>query len=344
MIAAINNIWLVRLLSVAWRRFGDDNTFALAGYLAYTGLLSFFPFMVFLIVSGSLLVGREESLLLVDQMFALAPGQVRVTLEPILHGIIEGKHGIVALIAAAVGLWAGSNAFEAARIGFNAAYDVKDDRHFLRRRIESLALAAFAAVVFITLAFLIVLWPTISQFIEISGQATGNTDLFYVLRYAIGLPMFFLLLVVLHTTLPRGRRFGYRLRVYTVEREDWEISVLPGVLATTFLWFLGATAFSLYLRYSPSFAGNYGAMAGVVITLLFFYMSAVVIFFGAQLNIAREELRRGRSIAQRGGADRLEQEDARFRETPARRATRDEIRTGVSEKIDRAEEVRLTGR
>ncbi|MCI4662955.1 MAG: YihY/virulence factor BrkB family protein [Neomegalonema sp.] len=296
MLAAIKNLWLVRLIAVAWHRFNEDHSFALAGYLAYTGLLSFFPFMVFLIVSGSLIVGRDESLLIVDQMFALTPQQVRTTLEPILRSIIESKHGLLAMISAAVGLWAGSNAFEAARIGFNAAYDVKDKRNFLRRRLESLALAAMAAVVFILLAFLIVLWPTIARLIELAGGSHWGTEIFSNLRYLVGLPMFFLLLVVLHTTLPKGKRRGYTLHLYTIHREHWEVSVLPGVLATTALWFLGATAFSLYLRFAPSFAGSYGAMAGVVITLLFFYMSAVVIFFGAQINIARAELRRGRQM------------------------------------------------
>lgn len=303
MVSAVKRIWLVRLVSVAWRRFGEDNSFALSGYLAYTGLLSFFPFMIFLVVVGSYIVGRNESIQLVQHMFSLAPGPVATTLQPIFETIIENKHGALALVSAAVGLWAGSNAFEAARIGFNLAYDVREDRHFVRRRAQSLTLAIAAATVFVCLAFLIVLWPLIAQRVaQLGDGVTGfGFDLFYFLRYAIGLPMFALLLLLLHLTLPKGARRGSTLQVFTEHGERWRISVVPGVVATTLLWFLGATAFSMYLRYAPSFAGNYGAMAGVVITLLFFYMSSVIIFFGAQINIAREELRRNRSI--RGGLE-----------------------------------------
>ncbi|MEM6670739.1 MAG: YihY/virulence factor BrkB family protein [Pseudomonadota bacterium] len=294
--SAVSRIWFVQLISVAWRRFGEDNSFALAGYLAYTGLLSFFPFMVLLVVSGSFLVGETESALIVRQMFSVTPEQVRETLQPILFAIIESKTGFLAVVAAMVGLWAGSNAFEATRIGFNLAYDVKDDRHFLRRRVQSLQLAALAACVFVALAFLIVLWPLISGLIAAQGDTSLGFDLFYFMRYGIGLPMFVFLLMNLHLSLPRGRRQGVFLLVRTEAGEDWRISVLPGVIASTILWFIGATAFSMYLRYAPSFAGNYGAMAGVVITLLFFYMSAVILFLGAQINIAREELRRKRSV------------------------------------------------
>ncbi|MEL6979151.1 MAG: YihY/virulence factor BrkB family protein [Pseudomonadota bacterium] len=296
MLRAIQEFYPIKLVRTAWRRFGEDNSFALSGYLAYTGLLSFFPFMIFLIVSASMIVGLETSLTLVDEMFALTPGPVAETLQPVLTSIIESKTGLLALIAAVVGLWAGSNAFEAARVGFNLAYDVREDRHFVRRRLQSLTLAATAAFVFISLAFLIVLWPLISHVAFGDQQTSLTLQTFYILRYAIGLPMFLFLLAVLHLTLPKGRREGYALRVLTEHGENWRISVIPGVMASAVLWFLGATAFSLYLRYAPSFAGNYGAMAGVVITLLFFYMSAIMVFFGAQINIAAEELRRRKKL------------------------------------------------
>ena len=303
---AVLDFYPIKLISVAWRRFVEDNSFALAGYLAYTGLLSFFPFMVFLVVSGSLIVGQDESELIVVHMFSFAPAQVRDTLQPILFAIIESKTGFLALVAAMVGLWAGSNAFEATRIGFNLAYDVKEDRNFLRRRVQSLQMAALAASVFVCLAFLIVLWPLISGMVAAKGETSLGFDAFYFLRYGLGLPMFVLLLMNLHLSLPKGRRKNVYLLVHTEHGEDWRISVLPGVVASTILWFLGATAFSMYLRYAPSFAGNYGAMAGVVITLLFFYMSAVILFLGAQINIAREELRRKRSVK---GEDLPEGED-----------------------------------
>lgn len=286
----------LRCVLIAWRRFDEDNSFALSGYLAYTGLLSFFPFMVFIVMSGSFIVGEAASMAVVEQMFGMAPPEVSQTLQPVVEAIIAGKSGLAALASAAVGLWAGSNAFEAARIGFNSAYDVQESRHFFRRRLQSLVLAGAAASVFVMLAFLIVLWPTIAGLMAASGVGSAGFDFFFYARYAIGLPMFALLLVVLHTTLPHGKREGYHLHVLTEHQQNWTISVLPGVLITTVLWFIGATAFSAYLRFAPSFAGNYGTMAGVVITLLFFYMSSVVIFLGAQINIAREEIRRGRAI------------------------------------------------
>ncbi len=295
-VVGLKRFTTVQLILTAWRRFVDDDSFALAGYLAYTGLLSFFPFLIFLVMSGSFLVGREPSIELVGTLFALAPAEVSSALQPIFIGIIESKTGVAAMVSALVGLWAGSNAFEAARIGFNKAYDVREDRPFMRRRLQSLTLAAAAASVFVAQSILIVLWPLFRSLTPIETIGAVGLENFDLLRYVIGLPIFALLLTILHTTLPRARRDRFQIHVKTEHNEEWTIPVLPGVLASTALWFLGATAFSLYLRFAPSFAGNYGAMAGVVITLLFFYMSSVIIFFGAQINIAREELRRNRSI------------------------------------------------
>ncbi|MEO1294139.1 MAG: YhjD/YihY/BrkB family envelope integrity protein [Pseudomonadota bacterium] len=167
------------------------------------------------------------------------------------EGIIESKTGFAAAISAMVGLWAGSNAFEAARIGFNKAYDVKEDRPFMKRRLQSLTLAAAAASVFVLQAFLIVLWPLISNLLE--GDPLRNMDFesFDLLRYVVGMPLFMVLLSILHSRRPRGRRRGFMLHVRTEHGEDWAISIVPGVIASTLLWFLGATAFSLYLRFAP---------------------------------------------------------------------------------------------
>jgi membrane protein len=64
----------------------------------------------------------------------------------------------------------------------------------------------------------------------------------------------------------------------------------PGVLVTTFLWMAAAWAFSVYLSATPTYTVTYGTLAGVIITLMFFYLTGAVIIFGAEVNAAMHRL------------------------------------------------------
>jgi membrane protein len=83
----------------------------------------------------------------------------------------------------------------------------------------------------------------------------------------------------MHRTLP-GRRLG-------------TAPIWPGVIVTTLLWVALAWAFSLYLSYTPSYTVTYGTLAGVIITLMFFYLTGATIIYGAEVNAALNRLEPG---------------------------------------------------
>ncbi|HLS58998.1 MAG TPA: YihY/virulence factor BrkB family protein, partial [Paracoccaceae bacterium] len=76
----------------------------------------------------------------------------------------------------------------------------------------------------------------------------------------------------------------------------------PGVVVSTVIWQVTAVAFSIYLSYTPTYSLTYGTLAGVIITLMFFYMSGAVIIFGAEINAAlNRELGRLARVGEEGG-------------------------------------------
>ena len=79
---------------------------------------------------------------------------------------------------------------------------------------------------------------------------------------------------------------------------------MPGVTITLFLWLLGSTGLSLYLRTLADYDATYGALGGIVITLLFFYLMAMVFVLGAELNgaLAARRHERPREVAAGAGA------------------------------------------
>jgi membrane protein len=92
------------------------------------------------------------------------------------------------------------------------------------------------------------------------------------LTYGIGVLVFIGFVLLMHRMLP-----GRRLRTSRL----W-----PGVLVTTVLWVAFASGFSIYLSYTPSYTVIYGTLAGVIITLMFFYLTGATIIFGAEVNAA----------------------------------------------------------
>jgi membrane protein len=125
--------------------------------------------------------------------------------------------------------------------------------------------------IFAILAILIIGAPLALSLIE---RYLGFSAPFGVglLRYLVGLSVFAAFLALLHMLLP--------------SRRPPPQSILPGILVTVALWALGATGFSIYLSFAPSFSITYGAFAGVIVTLLFFYLTGAAIIFGAEVNAA----------------------------------------------------------
>ena len=60
--------------------------------------------------------------------------------------------------------------------------------------------------------------------------------------------------------------------------------IWPGILASMLIWVCLATLYSIYLAFAPNYSLTYGALAGVILTLLFFYLTGVALIFGAQVN------------------------------------------------------------
>lgn len=248
-----------------WRDDGD----AMAGYIAYSAFLSAFPFAIFATALGASFVSPEESDAIIDALFDLAPGHVAQTLEPVVRSVTQGQGNNLVTISGLGGLWVASNAIEAIRVGFDRAYATPQPRHFVVRRLVAIGFVLLATLTFGLLGALIIAAPLA---LTLAEQAAGFSAPVGVglVRYGLGLGMLTLFLFQLHLLLPTRRPPRRRL---------W-----PGIATSVALWALGAYGFSLYLAAAPSYSITYGTLAGVIVTLLFFYLTGAAILLGAQVN------------------------------------------------------------
>ncbi len=258
-----------RVLRDAYREFEKDDGIAMAGYIAFSGLLAIFPFLIFAVGLTGVVVGPERSQEAIDTLFLYAPPHVAQTLEPVLLEVLKERGQGFLTFSILITIWVASNIFEAFRVAFDRAYNVEDKRNFVVRRGISIGFVFLGALVAAILGISVVFLPIWLSYastwtnLTIPGIAVAVT-------FGLGLLTFIIFLLIMHNILPAGGNRGKR---------TW-----PGVLISVGMWIVVAMGFSLYLSFAPSYAITYGALAGVIVTLLFFYLTGLTIIYGAEVN------------------------------------------------------------
>jgi membrane protein len=268
-----------RVLWVAFDRFNRNDGWPMSGYIAFSCLLSVFPFMIFAATLTGILVGADRSEPIIESLFEIAPEHVALTLAPVVEEVLNKQSNEVLTLSALFAIWVASNAVEAFRIAFDRAYAVPDPRGIIENRLLAIGLVFLGAVVAALLGVSILFTPLILRFLEQATHRPVPAVATYV-TYIFGMLVFVGFLLVMHRLLP-----GRHLKTSRL----W-----PGVIVTTLLWAVFASVFSYYLTMTPTYSVTYGTLAGVIITLMFFYLTGVTIIYGAEVNAALNHIGRDR--------------------------------------------------
>ncbi len=257
------------ILRKSYRAFEDDDGVAMAGYIAFSTLLAIFPFMIFAVTLTGILLGQDQSQAAVDALFRFAPVHIAQTLEPVLNEVLQDRGQGVLTLSFLVTLWLASNAVEAFRVAFDRAYNVAQTRHFIWRRAIAIGFVLLGAIVAVILGICVLFAPLLLQMAE-RWFDVHIPDSTAAVSFLLGLGVFALFLTMMHRFLPGKSMKGSRL---------W-----PGILLSIVLWLFGALGFSTYISMTPTYAITYGTLAGVMVTLVFFYLSGVAVIIGAEVN------------------------------------------------------------
>ena len=269
--------WIRIPYRAAWRLVMVDEGLVLAGYIAFTAFLSLFPFLIFLAALAGFLGDRETADRFIEAMFEFMPDDVAETLAPAVGEVVGARHGGLLTFGILFTLWFASNGFEALRTGLNRAYGVSEQRAIWWLRLQSIAFVISGGLIILFLSLVVVLGPLVWRVLGPTVDQMLETRLvFGTARYVFAAVLLFGALIFLHRWLPNTRQALRR--------------ILPGVAATTVLWLLGAGVFAWYVGHLTDYSVYYGSLGGVAITLMFFYVSAIIFIFGAEINaVWREE-------------------------------------------------------
>lgn len=257
-----------------------------AGNLAFLALLALFPFVI-VAAAVARLFGQSEGGMdaVIALMQTMPPGVADVLSKPIAD-VLAARSGSLLWLGAIVGLWTTGSFIETIRDIIRRAYGVTFSRPFWEYRLGSIGII-IASVIVAMIAFSVsIALSSVQEFVIASIPGAGDViSLFTLLQVAPGLVLFGSLYAVFYLLTPhRYRQWGCR---------KW-----PGALFVT-LWWLGTTA--LLPRILNSLGGydlTYGSLAGVMITLIFFFAIGLGFVIGAELNAAlaetpEEELKEG---------------------------------------------------
>ncbi len=259
----------VKFVVEVFRRYSDDQSGVLAGYIAYAAMLAGLPFLIFTITLAGVMIGETYSTEAVDALFAAVPMHVAQTLEPVLGEVIGQRREGILTVALLGTIYAASNGVDAIRIGLDRAYDVETPRSFIMNRIVAIIFVGLCFLAFGSLAVLIIFAPLAFSIIEqvTAVDIPASAD---VARYLVGAILLYAIFWLMHRLLPA--------------RQMRDMTVWPGITVSILIWGILASLMSVYLAYAPNYALTYGALSGVIVTLLFFYLTGVAIILGAQVN------------------------------------------------------------
>lgn len=248
-----------------------------AGNLAYMAILSLFPFFITATAILSLLGQSQEGLHALNVFLETVPKSVSDTIAEPVRSVMTARSGSLLWLGGLFGLWTVGSLIETIRDILRRAYGTKATKALWRYRLGSagiiigavlLLLISFSAQIVIT-----ALQQAIEYILPQFGDWTGRLSLSRLVP-AIGL---FVSLYLIFVTLTPSK---YRSRRYP----KW-----PGALITA-LWWVGVTALLPFvLHYLASYDLTYGSLAGIMITLFFFYLVGLGVVIGAELNAALVE-------------------------------------------------------
>ena len=280
----------------------SDNVPVLAGGVAFFAFLALFPALI----AASTLYGLVADPATVSRQVENLAGALPEEAQPLVAGILQSLTspagstlGIGLAVSVLAALWSASGGTSNLMTAVNLAYDEEESRGFVRLRGTALALT-LGAIVFVLLALTLV--GVVPVVIDVLALGTAGTVLAEIVRWGLLVVVVVVALAVVYRVAPD--RDAPRFR--------W---VSPGAVVATALWVLGSIAFSLYVNNFSSFNATYGALAGVVVLMLWLYLTSYIVLLGAEINSESE--RQTRRDTTRGEPEPMGLRQARAADTVA---------------------------
>ena len=260
-------------------RLYEHSGFAMAGAVAFSFVVSLFPFCIFIGAIAGVVGGRDLAAKAVALLFQILPAPVAEALVPQVDAIMGKSRIDLLTFGGFLALFFATSAVETLRTVLNGAYRVQETRPYPLCLLLSMTLVLLSAVSMLVLSWAVVVGPGLAARIEPSWVKTllDSSWLTAGVRYAFAGGVIAVQLFAFHLWLTAGKR--------TI------LEVLPGVALSVVLWLTIAGFYSYYVNISD-YTRFYAGLSQLMVAMIFFQFTAIIIILGAELNRGIMELKK----------------------------------------------------
>jgi membrane protein len=268
-------ITLKELAVRTWRETNEDNVFVSAAALAYYFLLALFPMLIFLSSLVGFLPNAQQNIF--HALAKVMPGEALNLVSKTIEDVVQHRSGGLLSLGIIGTLWAASGGVIAVMDTLNTAYDAKETRSFLKRRLLAIGLTIMLSLLIVSGTILIMFGDRFSLWLAARlGLGAEFAFLWGVVDYLLGLALVLF-----------GLQLIYHFGPNVEQRWKW---ITPGAVFAVASVVIASLLFSLYLRFGPSYSATYGSLGAVIVLMLWLYLIGIVVLVGGEIN---SEIRQG---------------------------------------------------
>jgi membrane protein len=253
----------------------DTNASIIAAGVAFYAFLALVPALIAVVAIYGLVANPADVKDQITSFTSALPSDAQKLLSNQLSSITKsagGGTGIAAILAIVGALWSASSGIAALNTGLTVVNRETETRGFLKKRLLALVLTLFAVAGILVMLALVVALPSLLDSIDITG--IGSTVL-ELARWPLLAGVMLVGLAVIFRYGPERRRPRWR----------W---VSPGAIVAVIVGLVASIGFSIYVSLLGNYNKTYGALGAIIIMLLWLYLMAFAVLFGAAMNAELE--------------------------------------------------------
>jgi membrane protein len=281
------------------KEFQADNLTDWAAALTYYGILALFPALLVL-VSLLGLAGQHTTQSLIDNVAGAAPTSARDIITSAIRNLQAGRGqaGVLFVVGILGALWSASGYIGAFSRASNAIYGVGEGRPFWKLRPQQVAITTVLVILMALSGMAVLVTGGLARDVgKLVGVGSTAVQVWDIAKWPVLVVLVSCMIAVLYWAAPNVRQPALR----------W---VSPGSMLAVALWLAASALFALYVANFSSYNATYGSLGGVIVFLVWLWISNVAILLGAEFDA---ELQRGRELeaGRRGGDPILPPRDTR---------------------------------
>lgn len=245
----------------------ENDVLTVAAGMAYFAFLSLPPTILMIFALTGFFGGEEAAAWITAQLTRILPDEAAGWIDGFVASVVDTRAPGPFSVGLLLALWASSNVFMAVARALNTAYDVGEPRGFVRMRAVSIGVALLFVTFLLGGSALLLAGPQIAQALDLFGAATA---IWNVVQWVVPFLLVIGAFLIAYYFLPAR------------EQKRHTREILFGALIGAGVWALATLAFRFYIQNFASYNETYGVLGGVIILLLWLYLTMVVILVGGQ--------------------------------------------------------------